>query len=148
MKTFTKLASCTAVAAGFAILPLAVSAQSTMAYPEKCKSEGMDMSKADMPSGGMPMGDMPMGDMTDYQKASMDGMKGMHMNMMQGMMKKDADVSFVCGMIAHHMGAISMSEVELKYGDNEEAKQMAQKVIEAQKKEIEEMSKWVDKEVK
>ncbi|MBY5767443.1 DUF305 domain-containing protein [Rhizobium laguerreae] len=145
MKTFTKLASCTAVAACFAILPLAVSAQSTMAYPEKCKSEGMkmDMSKADMPSGGMPMGDM-----TDYQKASMDGMKGMHMNMMQGMMKKDADVSFVCGMIAHHMGAISMSEVELKYGDNEEAKQMAQKVIEAQKKEIEEMSKWVDKEVK
>ncbi|TBX98277.1 CopM family metallochaperone [Rhizobium laguerreae] len=144
MKTFTKLALCTAVATGFAILPSAVSAQSTMAYPEKCKSEDMDISKADMPSGGMPMG----GGMTDYQKASMDGMKGMHMNMMQGMMKKDADVSFVCGMIAHHMGAISMSEVELKYGDNEEAKQMAQKVIEAQKKEIEEMSKWVDKEVK
>ncbi|MBY5837937.1 DUF305 domain-containing protein [Rhizobium leguminosarum] len=143
MKTFTKLALCTAVATGFAILPSAVSAQSTLAYPEKCKSEDMDMSKADMASGGMPMGDM-----TDYQKASMDGMKGMHMNMMQGMMKKDADVSFVCGMIAHHMGAISMSEVELKYGDNEEAKQMAQKVIEAQKKEIEEMSKWVDKEVK
>ncbi|MBY3220340.1 CopM family metallochaperone [Rhizobium laguerreae] len=143
MKTFTKLALCTAVATGFAILPSAVSAQSTMAYPEKCKSEDMDISKADMPSGGMPMGGM-----TDYQKASMDGMKGMHMNMMQGMMKKDADVSFVCGMIAHHMGAISMSEVELKYGDNEEAKQMAQKVIEAQKKEIEEMSKWVDKEVK
>ncbi|MFF0950839.1 DUF305 domain-containing protein [Rhizobium leguminosarum] len=142
MKTFTKLALCAAVAASFAILASAASAQSTMAYPEKCKSQGMDMSKADMPSG------MPMGDMTDYQKASMDGMKDMHMNMMQGMMKKDADVSFVCGMIAHHMGAISMSEVELKYGDNEEAKQMAKKVIEAQKKEIEEMSKWVDKEAK
>ncbi|MBY3235990.1 DUF305 domain-containing protein [Rhizobium laguerreae] len=144
MKTFTSLTLYAAVAAGFAILPSAVSAQTTMAYPEKCKSAGMkmDMSKMDM-SGGTPMGEM-----TDYQKASMDGMKGMHMNMMQGMMKKDADVSFVCGMIAHHMGAISMSEVELKYGDNEEAKQMAQKVIEAQKKEIEEMSKWVDKEVK
>ncbi|NKK99745.1 DUF305 domain-containing protein [Rhizobium leguminosarum bv. viciae] len=139
MKTFTSLTLYAAVAAGFAILPSAVSAQTTMAYPEKCKSAGMKM---DM-SGGTPMGEM-----TDYQKASMDGMKGMHMNMMQGMMKKDADVSFVCGMIAHHMGAISMSEVELKYGDNEEAKQMAQKVIEAQKKEIEEMSKWVDKEVK
>ncbi|MFW8585958.1 DUF305 domain-containing protein [Rhizobium beringeri] len=138
MKTFTKLALCAAVAASFAILPSAA-----MTYPEKCKSQGMDMSKADMPSGSMPMGDM-----TDYQKASMDGMKDMHMNMMQGMMKKDADVSFVCGMIAHHMGAISMSEVELKYGDNEEAKQMAQKIIEAQKKEIEEMSKWVDKEAK
>ncbi|MBY5337646.1 DUF305 domain-containing protein [Rhizobium leguminosarum] len=143
MKTYITLTLCAAVAASFAILPSAVSAQSTMAYPEKCKSQDMDMSKADMPSGGMPTGDM-----TDYQKASMDGMKDMHMNMMQGMMKKDADVSFVCGMIAHHMGAISMSEVELKYGDNDEAKQMAQKVIEAQKKEIEEMSKWVDKEAK
>ncbi|MBY5355273.1 DUF305 domain-containing protein [Rhizobium leguminosarum] len=144
MKTFTKLALCTAVAASFAILPSGASAQSTVAYPEKCKSKSMktDMSKMDM-SGGMPMGDM-----TEYEKASMDGMKNMHMNMMQGMMKKDADISFVCGMIAHHMGAISMSEVELKYGDNEEAKQMAKKVIETQKKEIEEMSKWVDKEAK
>jgi len=143
MSTFTRLIRCAAVAASFAILPSVASAQSTMAYPETCKSQGKDMSKADMPSGRMPMGDI-----TDYQKASMDGMKDMYMNMMQGMMKKDADVSFVCGMIAHHMGAISMSEVELKYGDNDEAKQMAQKVIEAQKKEIEEMSKWVDKEAK
>ncbi|MBB3309329.1 uncharacterized protein (DUF305 family) [Rhizobium sp. BK196] len=144
MKTFTNLAlSMAAAAASFVILPSGASAQSTMAYPEKCKSQGMDIAKTDMSSA-----DMHMGEMTDYQKASMEGMKTMGMNMMQGMMKKDADVSFVCGMIAHHMGAISMSEVELKYGDNDEAKQMAQKVIEAQKKEIEEMSKWVDKEVK
>ncbi|MBW9055191.1 DUF305 domain-containing protein [Rhizobium mesosinicum] len=146
MNTLTTLAfSAVAATVSFAILPSAASAQSEMAYPEKCKTEGMktDMSKNDMSTGGMPMGEM-----SDYQKASMDGMKDMHMNMMQGMMKKDADVSFVCGMIAHHMGAISMSEVELKYGDNEEAKQMAQKIIDAQKKEIEEMSKWVDKEAK
>jgi len=116
-----------------------------MAYPDKCKTEGgMDMSKMDMSKMDM----SGMGEMTDYQKASMDGMKDMHMNMMQGMMKKDADVSFVCGMIAHHMGAISMSEVELKYGDNKEAKEMAQKIIDAQKKEITEMTKWLDKEAK
>ena len=114
-----------------------------MAYPEKCKS-GMDMSKMDMMSGDMGMGDM----MTDYQKASMEGMKSMHMNMMQGMMKKDADVAFVCGMIAHHMGAISMSEVELKFGDNEWAKKNAQKIIDAQTKEIAEMTDWLDKEAK
>ncbi|WP_064697696.1 CopM family metallochaperone [Rhizobium aegyptiacum] len=146
MKSLATLGiSAVAAAASLAAFPPDASAQSTMAYPEKCKSEGMkmDMSKNDMSMGGMQMGEM-----TDYQKASMDGMKNMGMNMMQGMMKKDADVSFVCGMIAHHMGAISMSEVELKYGDNDEAKQMAQKIIEAQKKEIEEMSKWVDKEAK
>jgi uncharacterized protein (DUF305 family) len=72
----------------------------------------------------------------------------MHANMMQGMMKKDADVSFICGMIAHHMGAISMSEVELKYGNNAQAKEMAQKVITAQKKEIKDMTKWLDKVAK
>lgn len=98
----------------------------------------MEMSSAQMPTGNM----------TDYQKASMDGMKSMHMNMMQGMMKKDADVAFVCGMIAHHMGAISMSEAELKYGENKWAKQAAQKIIDAQKKEIEEMTQWLDKEAK
>lgn len=78
----------------------------------------------------------------------MEGMKSMHMNMMQGMMMKDADVAFVCGMIAHHMGAISMSEVELKYGDNEWAKKTAQKIIDAQTKEIAEMTEWLDKEAK
>jgi uncharacterized protein (DUF305 family) len=115
------------------------------AYPDKCKSE-MEMPKMDMPamSGDMGMGDM----MTDHQKASMEGMKSMHMNMMQGMMKKDADVAFVCGMIAHHMGAISMSEVELKHGDNEWAKKTAQKIIDAQTKEIAEMTEWLDKEAK
>ncbi|APO74494.1 hypothetical protein AM571_CH01670 [Rhizobium etli 8C-3] len=143
MKTFTSLSLCAAAAAASLAFSATARAQSTMAYPEKCRSHSMDMSKTDMSSGGTQMGEM-----TDYRKASMDGMKDMNMNMMQGMMKKDADVSFVCGMIAHHMGAISMSEVELKYGDNEEAKQMAQKIIEAQKKEIEEMSKWVDKEAK
>ena len=142
MNTFSKL---TLAAAGalsmLAVMPAASFAE--MAYPEKCRSE-MDMSKMDMMSGDMGMGDM----MTDYQKASMEGMKSMHMNMMQGMMKKDADVAFVCGMIAHHMGAISMSEVELKYGDNEWAKKSAQKIIDAQTKEIAEMTEWLDKEAK
>ena len=60
----------------------------------------------------------------------------MNMNMTQGMMKTDADVSFVCGMIAHHLGAISMSQVELKYGDNAEAKAKARKIIDDQSREV------------
>jgi uncharacterized protein (DUF305 family) len=102
-----------------------------------------------MSSGGdMAMQSHQMSGMADYQMEAMDGMKAMNMNMMQGMMKKDADVSFVCGMIGHHMGAISMSEVELKHGDDAEAKEMAQKVIDAQKEEITEMTRWLDKEAK
>ncbi len=121
----------------FALKPASAAAQ--MAYPETCKSEEMQMSSAGM--------QMP-GDMTDYQKAAMDGMKSMNSNMMQGMMKKDADVSFLCGMIAHHMGAISMSQVELKYGHNKLARQKARKIINDQTKEIKQMTGWLDSEVK
>ncbi|ACM40322.1 DUF305 domain-containing protein [Agrobacterium vitis] len=142
MKTIVRISLAAACALSLLTVMPAMSF-AEMAYPEKCKSE-MDMSKMDMKSGDMGMGDM----MTDYQKASMEGMKSMQMNMMQGMMKKDADVAFVCGMIAHHMGAISMSEVELKYGDNEWAKKSAQKIIDAQTKEIAEMTDWLDKEAK
>ena len=41
-----------------------------------------------------------------------------------------------------------MSKTELKHGDNEESKAMAQKIIEAQLKEIEEMSRWVEANAK
>lgn len=132
------------LAASVLAAPISASAQSAspMTYPDKCKS--------DMSSGGdMAMqGNMQMADMTDYQKEAMDGMKAMNMNMMQGMMKKDADVSFACGMIAHHMGAISMAQVELKYGDNADNKARAQKIIDDQTKEIKELTAWVEKEAK
>jgi len=70
-------------------------------------------------------------------------MMQMDKDMMQGMMHKDPDVAFVCGMIAHHMGAIDMSKVELKYGRNAWAKEMAQKVIDAQTREIADMTEWL-----
>lgn len=119
----------------------AQSASSSTAYPDKCKSE--------MSSGGdMSMQGHQMSGMAEFQKESMDGMKAMNMNMMQGMMKKDPDVSFACGMIAHHMGAISMAQVELKYGKNAETKAKAQKIIDDQTKEIKELTAWVEKEAK
>ena len=51
-------------------------------------------------------------------------------------------------MIAHHMGAIEMSKTELKHGDDDQAKAMAQKIIDAQVKEIEDMTKWVEAHAK
>lgn len=140
MKNALKISLATVtLAAAVSALPFSASAQ--MAYPDKCKSE--------MSSGGdMAMQSQQMSGMADYQMEAMDGMKAMNMNMMQGMMKKDADVSFVCGMIAHHMGAINMAQVELKHGDNAEAKAKAQKIIDDQSKEIKELTTWVEKEVK
>nr|WP_137935271.1 DUF305 domain-containing protein [Mesorhizobium comanense] len=106
-------------------------------FPEVCKSDmAMDM--------GADHSKMMLGMMTEeHQKAGVPGMMQMDKDMMQGMMHKDPDVAFVCGMIAHHMGAIDMGKVELKYGKNGWAKEMAQKVIDAQTKEIADMTEWL-----
>ncbi len=98
--------------------------------------------------GGMDMSGMDMSGMDEAQQASMAAMMKMHPAMMQGMMAKDPDVAFACGMIAHHQGAIDMAEVELKFGDNDEAKQMAQKIIDAQTKEITEFTQWLEANAK
>lgn len=107
--------------------------------PEQCgQAEGASAGHA-MPG----MAGMDMSGMDEAQKANMAAMMKMHPAMMQGMMAKDPDVAFACGMIAHHQGAIDMAEVELKYGDNDEAKKMAQTIIDAQTKEIGEFKQWL-----
>lgn len=128
------------IALVFSSALLAAAQAQEVAYPEKCKS-APDMAAQHqemMKSAGTDMM------MTDFQKEAMQGMQRTMPLMMGGMMKDNADVSFVCGMIAHHMGAIEMSKTELKYGGNDEAKAMAQKIIDAQVKEIEDMTKWVE----
>lgn len=58
---------------------------------------------------------------------------------------KNADVNFVKGMIAHHQGAVTMSEQELQYGKDPQMRQLAQQIIKAQKKEIQYMQTWLQK---
>lgn len=96
--------------------------------------QGMDMS-------GM-MGSME--GMNEAQQASMQAMMRMNVPMMATHTIEDPDLAFHCGMIAHHAGAIAMAEVELQYGDDEQSKEMAQKIIDAQGPEIEEMTAWVE----
>lgn len=115
-----------------------------MAFPEKCKASGDMAARHEQMMKGHDMSAMK----ADYQKEFVEGMNKTMPLMMEGMMKDDADVAFVCGMIAHHMGAVEMSKTELKHGKNDEAKAMAQKIIDAQIKEIEEMSKWVEANAK
>ena len=47
---------------------------------------------------------------------------------------------------AHHQSAINMSKAELEHGDNAWAKEMAQKIIDAQESEIAEMLGWLSGE--
>jgi len=59
--------------------------------------------------------------------------------MMAGMAVKpsgDVDRDFAAMMIAHHQGAIEMAQAELRYGDNEQLRRIAQEIIVDQQQEI------------
>src|SRR5262245_9375563 len=133
MRFVTLFLSAAVLASGAAI----ASAEDTA--PAACKNEHTGMAM------GSGMGAaMDMSAMNDMQKAYMAGMDKMHPAMSAGVMAADPDVAFVCGMIPHHQGAIDMAKVVLQYGKDPWVKQLAQNIIDAQTKEIADMTKWLD----
>ncbi|HAX3204441.1 TPA: DUF305 domain-containing protein [Escherichia albertii] len=70
-------------------------------------------------------------------------MRIMQEKMHTGMMSNDPDVAFAAGMLPHHLGAVEMVEIELKYGKNPEMIKLAKNIILEQKKEIKEMQEWL-----
>ena len=102
-----------------------------------------DICKTGMQHG---MGTMMMDMMNGMDQAHQDmamGMDETNAQMMQGMMAEDIDVAFVCAMIPHHQAAINMAKAEVRHGDSDWAKEMAQKVIDTQQQEIDEMLNWL-----
>ena len=77
------------------------------------------------------------------QQELMQGMDQMNQDMMAAAQYKDPDVAFAAGMLPHHIGAVKMAEVELKYGKNPEMRKLAEDIINAQQAEIEQMQKWL-----
>ncbi len=75
-------------------------------------------------------------------QAMMDGMARMNRAMGAVPMTGDADRDFVAMMIPHHQGAISMAEVELRYGRDPALRRLANAIIAAQRKEIATMRRW------
>jgi Uncharacterized protein conserved in bacteria len=80
------------------------------------------------------------GEKHDELSKQMDEMKT-DMGKMQ--MSGNTDKDFATMMISHHEGAIKMSKDELSHGMNAELKQMAQKGITDQTKEISEFKTWL-----
>lgn len=79
---------------------------------------------------------------SEHAKAYLADM-GMHDKMMAGVHHENADAAFALGMIPHHQGAIEMAKIELKYGKDEQIKQLAQAIINAQDPEIQLMTNWL-----
>jgi uncharacterized protein (DUF305 family) len=79
---------------------------------------------------------------TSAEEAFKEANDTMMHNMMQPM-TGDPDKDFVMMMMPHHQGAIDMAKVELKYGKDPTLRAMAEAIIAAQEKEIEEMQEWL-----
>ena len=71
----------------------------------------------------------------DYMK----GMQDMHQKMMSAN-DADPDRAWALKMIEHHRGGIAMSDAVLKHGDDAEAKKMAQKSADMQRRSEEHTS--------
>jgi uncharacterized protein (DUF305 family) len=99
------------------------------------------MDHSTMDHSGHDMGDAAKADLTAAQAAYKAVNDRMHAGMAD--IPADADVAFMQGMLAHHKGAVEMSEVALKYAKDDKARDLATRVIAAQKAEIAEMEAWL-----
>ena len=86
---------------------------------------------------------MPMSTDSAMRQELMQGMSHMHQDMMAAAQYKDPDVAFAAGMLPHHIGAVKMAEVELKYGKDPEMRKLAENIINTQQAEVEQMQKWL-----
>jgi len=85
----------------------------------------------------------PAAPLTEAQAAYKAASDTMHEGMAD--IPADPDVAFMQGMLAHHRGAVAMSQVALKYAKDEQARDLARRVIAAQEAEIAEMDAWLRK---
>ena len=81
--------------------------------------------------------------MTDILRDYTRSMTRMHDEMMIGMGYNDPDTAFAKAMLGHHRGAVEMAKIQLKYGTDEEMRQLAQEIIAAQQVEIDILNKWL-----
>ena len=78
--------------------------------------------------------------MQEAYARSMDVLNG---DMVLGIADPVPDMAFARGMLPHHVSAVEMAKIQLKYGTNEEMRQLATDIIDAQQAEIQLMQNWI-----
>ena len=87
--------------------------------------------------------EMPAGSETATSPDFMAAMSKMQAEMQAMKMSGDTDHDFAMMMRSHHEGAIDMAKIELARGTDKQLKQMAQKMVAEQTKEIAKLDKWM-----
>ena len=103
------------------------------AATDVAKEPSTSMSKEAMEKGS--------GGSDEMMKSMKTGMEGMEDLKMSG----DTDKDFAMMMKMHHQKALDMAQMELDQGKSPEMKKMAKQIIVAQKKEIAQFDRWLDK---
>lgn len=78
------------------------------------------------------------------QQAYERSMDVLNANMVLGIADPIPDMAFARGMLPHHISAVKMANIQLKYGTDEEMRQLAQDIIDTQQAEIERMEDWIE----
>jgi uncharacterized protein (DUF305 family) len=98
---------------------------------------------APVPPTNSPMGGRGPGDMGQMDHGASGAMPGMmsgdQMHQLEQATGPAFDRMFLQMMITHHQGAITMAQTELREGRNPDARQLAQRIIDTQQREIAEM---------
>lgn len=75
----------------------------------------------------------------DYAKA----MTRMNNEMMIGMAYNDSDTAFAKTILALHRGAVSLAELQLKYGTDSQMRLLAQQLVDSQQQKLDISNKWL-----
>ncbi len=117
------------------LVPLVTFCLITAAHADtnSAKDPSTSMSKA-----GMEKGSGGSNEMMKSMGTSKEGMDNMKMS-------GDTDKDFAMMMKMHHQKALDMAQMEIDHGKSLEMKKMAKQIIVAQKKEIAQFDRWLDK---
>jgi uncharacterized protein (DUF305 family) len=94
-------------------------------------------------AGGMHSGASHSGEHGAAESSMAHAMGTRGLDALKAVKGKEFDIAYLSQMIAHHEAAVQMAKEALKGATKAETRQEAQKVIDAQAREIEQMTRWL-----